>query len=271
MKTHGHQQVFSSAAARLCTSLLLLLSLVACAEQDPYRRLEPGLATNLSTAQLVDAFNARWPQQFKCVQTVTLDFGPVTRTFNALLIVQRPGKFRLQGMAEQGLKLFELAHDEAGDHVIFKGDDISTKVIEGISRDIRRVFLDPFARVEGSTEGDQYYYLEGNTSRLTMRAAMVGEILGPRDITTRAMLARDAHASWPDCAEALDSEGVKYRFRQYNWVTTEASGADLAFYPSVIVLRDSGRESGGPPYKLTIKINELTLRGSPWPEKTFKP
>lgn len=240
---------------RRCTKIvaslaLVTLSLAACAQSEPYRRLEPGPATEVPLTRLVEAYNTRWPAQFKSSQTVTLDFGPVTRTFSALLIVQQPGCFRLQGMTEQGLKIFDLARDGAGDHVIFKGDDMGDQAVAQISRDIQRVFLDGFIGVPSASTRGSFQWLEGNTPSLTLRAK----------------LAAQGQNLLVDCTELRDESGRLYALDSYEW--TDTGGFH---HPQVIVLRDSGRQSGSYPYKLTLKINELAKRAAPWPEKTFRP
>lgn len=239
---------------RRCTKIvaslaLVTLGLAACAQPEPYRRLEPGPATEVPLTRLVEAYNTRWPAQFKSSQTVTLDFGPVTRTFSALLIVQRPGRFRLQGMTEQGLKIFDLARDETGDHVIFKGDEMSDQAVAQISRDIQRVFLDGFKGVPSASTRNSCHRLEGNTPRFTLRANL-------------AALNQDLLL---DRAELHDEAGRLYALDNYEWT------ADGLRYPQVIVLHDSGRQSGSYPYKLTLRINELVQRPAPWPERTFRP
>ncbi len=216
----------------------------------------------------LEHFNRRWPEQFKCVQTVTIDFGPVSRTFTALLIVQKPGRFRLQGMTELGLKVFDLAGSEQGDLVIFKGDGINDQTIEGIGRDIRRVFLDPLPGVIETSRSFRYFYLEANTPRLAYCARLT-------PYTQQSGFKFRDYWSGParlDRLVASRADGELFRFDQYDWGVWWTFDPDHEpFIPHVIVLRDSGRESGGPPYKLTIKITELTVRDTPWPEKTFKP
>lgn len=254
---------------------LSALMLTACAESDPYKRLELRPTVEVTTYELVKAYNNRWPEQFKCVQTVTIDFGPVTKTFNALLIVQRSGKFRIQGMTEQGIKIFELAHNEEGDHVLFKADEMNEGTITGISKDIQRVFLEPLPGVAESRRDAEHYYLEANTPSQVVRVIIVGEMDdGALAATPRRNEGDQAAGLWVDRVESDSTEGRLYCLGNYDWkLKWHKTGAVTVgwFVPSVIVLRDSGRDSKSYPYKLTIKINELTVRDTPWPEKTFKP
>lgn len=270
MSTNRHP---FNAPLRLCVSLLLTFALAACAESGPYRRLETGQTQELTTGQLVEAFNNRWPAQFKCVQTVTIDFGPVTKTFNALLIIQRPGKFRLQGMTEQGIKIFELAHNENGDHVIFRADEMNERTIASISRDIRRVFLQPLEGVASASSSRDYHIVEGNSVERTSRVLLKGGRGSTRQGAQPQWRVVETRDAWVDRFEQADGHGRTYCYGYFEWQypkTPEDETRGL-FYPSVIVLRDSGRESKSYPYKLTIKISELTLRDTPWPEKTFQP
>jgi len=268
-----------SASLRLCVSLPLFLLLVACAESEPYKRLVTGPTQEIATEKLVKAYDDRWPQQFKSVQTVTIDFGPVTKTFNALLIVQRPGRFRLQGMTEQGIKIFEVAHNESGDHVLFRADEISDQTIASISRDIQRVFLQGLTGIPESSRDQAFHYLEGNSAELTSRVLLLGG-RGSMDgrpstwpeipLEWMEITSRDA---WVDRFEQIDRTGRLYCYAYFEWQHPQPKieAEKWLFFPHVIVLRDSGRESKSYPYKLTIKITELTVRDTPWPEKTFKP
>lgn len=278
MNTNGHQ---FSVSLRLCVSLLLPLVSAACAESDPYKRLEHNTPTywpnghvmweHVGTSEerrtyVLDEFKERWPTQFKSVQTVTIDFGPVTKTFNALLIIQRPGKFRLQGMTEQGIKIFELAHDDRGDHVVFQGEGISNQSMDSISRDICRVFLDPLPGVVETKRTFDCFFLEANSRSLTYCARMIPFAQPPWNKGRNPWFG----PARLDRLVARRDDGELYRFDQYEWGPPEYRDGN-PFIPHVIVLRDSGRESKSYPYKLTIKISELTVRDTPWPEKTFKP
>ena len=247
-----------SAFVVLALSVLLL---TACAESDPYRRLEAKLLEKPISTQVVSThLEIRWPTQFKTVQTVTIDFGPVTKTFNALLIIQRPGKFRLQGMTEQGIKIFELAHNEQGDHVLFKADEVTHQTIASISRDIQRVYLTEIKEPFEVMNDGAFVCVQKDHFDLRTRLRLA---YFPDVPLTRYGL---KESLFVDAQEMTSGEGRLYRFDQYEWAVT----ADY-FIPHVIVLRDSGRESKSYPYKLTIKISDLTVRDTPWPEKTFKP
>ncbi|MCC6464257.1 MAG: hypothetical protein IT463_02825 [Planctomycetes bacterium] len=226
----------------LCLALLALLC--GCAEVDPYRRAPEAPAPGLTAEAATAAFNDRWPAQFKCVQTVTLDFGPVTRTLVGYLVVQRPGRFRLQGMTEQGLKVFELVGDGDATRTIFAADDMQDAVLQNIARDIRRVFLaaaTPAATAEFEA-GECGARLQLRTTGSTQRITMVGQ---PPAVDEYELFLGGRRA---------------YRVNQYEWKRNR---------PEVIVLRETGRESKGPPYKLTIRITEFTERPTPWPVKVF--
>ncbi len=196
------------------------------------------------------------------MQTVTIDFGPVTKTFNALLIVQRPALFRLQGMTEQGIKIFELVHNEGGDQVIFKADDMTDMAIASISRDIQRVYLSEIEQPFEASLDSPYVCVQKDHFEMRTFVRMATYFDAP--------LNRYGFKEclFVDAQEKFTPEGRLYRFDQYEWQATKNRDT---FYPSIIVLRDSGRESKSYPYKLTIKITELTVRDTPWPEKTFKP
>ncbi|CAG0932493.1 hypothetical protein PLCT1_02102 [Planctomycetaceae bacterium] len=250
--------------------VLSAMLLCGCAESDPYRRFEPGATLDVSTARLTDAYNQRWPMQFKTVQTVTIDFGPVTRTFNALLIIQQPGKFRLQGMTEQGIKVFEIVHSDGRDSVIFKADEMSEKTSASISRDIQRVFLNRLVGKAESSRGSKYHMLETNTVESTQRVMLFGGRGSTWQDEWHVTEKRDA---WVDRMEQSDRDGRSFCYACFEWrePRNQQEALQGLFYPSVIVLHDSGRESKSYPYKLTIKITELTVRETPWPERTFKP
>ncbi len=220
--------------------------LAACAAPDPYTRLEVTPPQILSDSQLQEAFNQRWPQTFTCTQTVVLDFGPVTRTFVGYLAVERPHRFRLQGMTEQGVKLFDLARNERdGDIVVLSAsDELKDQALKSISRDVRRVFLS----VATGTCALKY---DGFYQRLESRG-------GDADI--RAWLTGDPPRL--DSFEVCDSRGPLFRIDQYDWTP------DLS-RPAVIVLRDRGH--AGLPYKLTLRITDFKEMESPFAEKTFFP
>lgn len=247
----------------LVVVVLSALMLTACAESDPYKRLEPSALEIKPSEYLVEMhLQSRWPRQFKTVQSVTIDFGPVTKTFNALLIIQRPGMFRLQGMTEQGIKIFEFSHNESGDHVLFKAEEITDQTIESVSRDIQRVYLTEIKEPFGLEAESGYVYVKKDRFDHTTQLKLVHFPDAPLNrYGYKEML-------FVDSQEVSSAEGRLYRFDHYEWQATKDANV---FYPSVIVLRDSGRESKSYPYKLTIKITELTVRDTPWPEKTFKP
>lgn len=251
------------APLRLSVSLLLPLLLCACAESDPYKRLETvpiGSRTQLVLDNVQSSYNSRWPERFKSVQTVTVDFGPVTRTFSALIVFQLPGSFRLQGLTEQGIKIFDLIHNEDGDRVVFKADEMNDETITAVSRDVRRVFLTSLKGRFETEVSESEVLLTKDSFDLTTRIRLAHQPDPPIDVSYKPFL-------WLDSQSCSNHEGELYSFRQYEW---KAFHRGITYLPSVIVLRDSGRESKSYPYKLTIKISELTVRLDPWPEKTFK-
>ncbi|MCB9932476.1 MAG: DUF3261 domain-containing protein [Planctomycetes bacterium] len=247
---------------RVSAIIMLALLLAACAETDPYKRLEPAPTPGLDAAAVADAFNARWPEQFKCVQTVTLDFRVTTRTLMGYLIVQRPGRFRLQGMSEQGLKLFDIAFADGRLIRIFAAEEFDQAVLENIARDIERVFLldAEFAesRTTLSAGGLAFNQAEVREGESGARA----NILGKHGELQLRLAGDPPSVDWYDFRQ---SDRSLYRVDQYEW-----KDFDGALLPSVIVLRERGVQSKGPPYKLTIAISEFTVRDRPWPDKTFQ-
>jgi hypothetical protein len=251
---------------RTCCILLIALALAACAETDPYKRLDPAPTGELSNQAAAEAFDERWPLQFKCVQTVTIDFRVVTRTLTAYLAVQRPGKFRLQGMTEQGLKLFDIAHADGVTTRIFAADEFDGKVLDNIVRDTVRVFLATTQSAVGAYDtslgdfglmfvGGHVAYDDGTGSRVALEGRH-GEL-------NLRLVGNPPYVDW--YAEGASGRDL-YRVDQYEW---QNFGDMVA--PSVIVLREPGIQSDGPAYKLTIKITELTVRDKPWSEKMFMP
>jgi hypothetical protein len=236
-------------------ALLLLVAVAACAETDPYRRAEAAPTRALTASQAAHAFNARWPRQFKAVQTVTLDFEVATTTLVGYLIVQRPSRFRLQGMTEQGMRLFDLVGNENGDHVEFAAEEFTDAILRDVAQDIRAVFLleipgglqarDDMLEVNASSAGTLVEY-EGTPYRTCAR--LVGE--PPRVDSYR-------HDTLPGDAPL--------RVNQYEW--SEFGGG---VYPRVIVLRDPGESTGGVEYKLTIHTTALEPRDEPWPGAWFE-
>ncbi|MCA8915890.1 MAG: hypothetical protein KDB90_10805 [Planctomycetes bacterium] len=246
---------------RTSALILLLLTLVGCAETDPYKRLEPAPTPELTGAAVTAAFNERWPEQFKCVQTVTIDFRITTRTLVGYLVVQRPDRFRLQGMTEQGLKLFDVVGDGSTETVVFAAEEFDGKVITNIARDIRRVFLLSALFKPGwiRTRPD-FGHLRVDEAQL--QATELGtraKLLGQSGDLSVNLVGDPAHVDW---YEYQQSDRPLYRVDQYDWREQR---------PSTIVLREPGVQSDGPPYKLTIKITEFTARDKPWPDRLFEP
>lgn len=250
----------------LCT--LALLAVSACAETDPYRRADAAPTPELSPAGAGHVFITRWPEQFKCVQTVTLDFGPVTRTLVGYLIIQQPGQFRLQGMSEQGLKLFEIAHNGTNAHTIFATEDFDARLLENVSRDIQRVFLE-----NQLATGGRWWRTSLGAAGLVFQSAPEATVK-PGSNGTRVHFERPHHTlsvnfvgdppkvDWYDFRQSGRSQ---YRVDHYEW-----ADFDGLWLPSTIVLRERGVQSKGPSYKLTIKITEFTPRAEPWPDSIFE-
>lgn len=245
--------------------ILFAFMFSACAEMDPYKRLEPAPTPQLTEEGVADVFNNRWPESFKCVQTVTLDFGVQTRTLLGYLIVQRPDQFRLQGMSEQGLKLFDLACDEGNITKVFAAEEFDARVLDSIARDIRRVFL---ADAESETGALRTSLGVGGlvfaTSELDVgESGTRAEIHGKHSDLDLNIVGDPPQVDWYDYRQ---SDRSLYRVDHYEW----QEYGDL-FLPSTIVLRERGIQSEGPAYKLTIKITEFAVRDKPWPDKVFKP
>ncbi len=246
-------------------TLLCLLALAGCAETDPYKRAQPAPTGDLSASQAIDAYNRRWPKQFKCVQTVTLDFGPITRTLVGYLIVQQPGQFRLQGMTEQGLKIFDIIGKGPETTTVFAADEFDARTLANIARDIRRVYLNQAADVVPmvqTTLGEFGWVVTGK-AQVDQAAGNTQVSLRNQDDTLRLSLV--GQPARLDRAVVLREGNGLYRLDQYEWQAQAGRQQ-----PTVIVLRERGVESRGPAYKLTIQVTQFTLRDKPWPEKTFE-
>lgn len=247
---------------------VLSVLLSACAETDPYKRLEPA-PTSDAAANAHGAFNRRWPAQFKAVQTVTIDFRVTTRTLVGYLIVQGHDRFRLQGMTEQGIKLFEIVGDGDRGHVLFAAEEFDPRVLENIARDIRRVFLLE-SRDVGS--GVRYRTTLGETGDVLVamparvmsqgESGATAEISGPQGQLRSRIVGKPPRIDWYSFRR--DDRDL-YRVDHYEW--QDMGGV---FVPTTIVLREPGVQSDGPPYKLTIKLTELTVRDEPWPDSVFE-
>jgi hypothetical protein len=229
--------------------LCCLALLSACAVADPYERLAPEPTPELGAATVEQTLNQRWPEQFKAVQTVTLDFGPVTRTLVGYLVVQRPGRFRLQGMTEHGIRLFDITGDGEETRVIFAAEEFEDDMLESIARDIRRLFVRDFkvsadASVDRGTGGTRVRW-------------------GDAGLRTEVMLVSNP----PRLDHVTVCRGSRrlWRADQYEWQDFEGMLA-----PSIIVLRERGVESRGPAYTLTIQTTELESRDTPWPAAVFE-
>lgn len=241
--------------SKLALVVIVATLLIGCAETDPYTRLAPAPTPEMKPATAGSAFNQRWAERFKCVQTVTIDFRVQTMTLVGYLIVQGDA-FRLQGMTEQGLKLFDIAYRDGETRTIFAGDEFNESIIENISRDIRRVFVE---RVAGAPDHvpDIHWDMDAD------------------ETGTRAKYQKD-ESEFPihfvgepprvDWYELNRDDRNLYRVGHYEW----AQFGD-EFIPSVVVLRERGVISDGPYYKLTIKLTEFKTRDEPWPQSVFNP
>ncbi|MCC6574102.1 MAG: hypothetical protein IT462_09940 [Planctomycetes bacterium] len=252
---------------------LLLLS--ACAAPDPYKRAIPPAISPIPAEFLVQKFNNRWPGSFKCTQTVILDFGPVTKTFVGYLAVDhtpadgaepRVARFRLQGMTEQGVKMFDLAHNERdGDIVVLApSDEIKGEALKSISRDIQRVFLlELSGEVEAKQEGN-YDLVCRRTSTPAIHAR--GFLYdSSSDPSSPPLFRPRRNRFWLDSMMVTDDRGPLFSLDQFE----PQKFAGPEYLPSTIVLRDSGR--GSFPYKLTVRITDFKVVEKPFPEKTFFP
>lgn len=230
-----------------------------CAETDPYKRLDPAPTPELTAEQAVAAYDARWPDQFKAVQTVTLDFGPVTRTLVGYLIVQLPGRFRLQGMTEQGITLFDIVDDgKTQPRVVSAVEEFDQRTLDQIIGVTWRIFMHRMGKGSAGSSSDRVW-LEPVPGGLTLRQqSNAGE-----DVLWRsAMLVGDP----PRVDSMRASKGPElHRIDYYDW---KAFG-DVTV-PSTIVLRDRGVQPKGPPFKLTMQITEFTVRDKPWPDRVFE-
>lgn len=221
--------------------LAVFVLAVGCAMSDPYPPVEQSpIPESVTDEALVGAFNGRWPETFKSVQTVTIDFRVKTLTLTGYLVVQGR-KFRLQGMNEQGIRLFEFAWDGETLHEYFIGDGIEAHVLHDVARDIQRIFTTRIAaaNVHRDDEGATLKVVSGENE---FRAILTGE-----------------NARVVDYRE-IDNSRLMYRVRHYEY----AEGL-----PTVVVLRDNGYASQGPKYILTVKIEEFTPRDEPYPDRVF--
>ncbi len=257
-----------SASKGLALVMLLSVLLSACAETDPYRRIEPA-ATDDAATSAHGAFNRRWPAQFKAVQTVTLDFRVTTRTLVGYLIVQGHDRFRLQGMTEQGIKLFDIVGVGGDSRVLFAAEELDARVLENITRDIRRVFLLESLEVGSgvryrTTLGEIGDVLVAAPARVLSQgpSGATAEFSGQHGQLRAHVVGKPPHVDWYDFRR--DDRSL-YRVDHYEW--QEIGGM---FVPTTIVLRERGVQSNGPPYKLTIMLTELTVRDEPWPDAVFE-
>ncbi len=229
--------------------ILLALLLGACADTDPYRRAEPAMTRDLTREEAARTFNDRWPMQFKAVQTVTLDFRVETRTLVGYLVIQRPDKFRLQGMTEHGLNLFDLVGDARGDHIVFAVEEFNEGVLSDVARDIRTVFL-----LEESASADESVKIEPDDEGTWVK-------FRARPQHTDAWLVGDPPlVDWYEHYPAPGRSPL--RVNHYEW-------GDGRVLPEIVVVRNPGLRLGGARYKLTIRTTQLDVRDEPWPDSVF--
>jgi hypothetical protein len=230
---------------RLLLPGLVCLLLAACASApDPWQRMDPAPTPRITPDESASKVRDRWPRQFRAVQTVTVDFGPVARTVVGYLIVQQPGQFRLQGMSEQGLRLFEIIGRGDELEVLYSIDEFDGAVLESIARDIRRVFADGVplpgeARLDFGHDGTVARWVSGGHET---RAVLVG----PDALVDSIEVRRDGRMHW--------------RADHYEWQPHEHGS-----FPSVVVLRERGEVS----YRLTVQTTRLDARETPWPDGLF--
>jgi hypothetical protein len=244
--------------------ILLALLLWACADTDPYRRAEPAMTRDLTREEAARAFNDRWPRQFKAVQTVTLDFRVETRTLVGYLVIQRPDKFRLQGMTEHGLNLFDLVGDAQGDHIVSAVEEFNEGVLSDVARDIRTVFL--LEEATGLYDGSG-----GDAGKIHWGEAVHIE---PDDEGTWVRFrVRPQHTdAWvvddPPLVDWYEHHPIPgrtpLRVNHYEW--GDRFGRAL---PDIVVVRNPGLRLGGARYKLTICTTQLDVRDEPWPDAVF--
>ncbi|MEE9312236.1 MAG: hypothetical protein V3V10_07450 [Planctomycetota bacterium] len=249
---------------RIILSFVVLLALVGCAETDPYTRPKPAYTGISSTPAFVYTYNSRWPKQFKSVQTVTIDFGPVTKTLIGYLVVQRPGRFRLNAMTEQGMTIFELAHYDGYDTYRINTDEFSETALDNVSRDIQRIFLHQISALEEDDPWKAAGYEIKFASNETGAALGLQNDLG---VGSFSMVGRPAVGEREIHRRFLYGDDFEeYRIDYYDYGLIE--GLD-ARYPGHIVLRERAIGPEETPYKLTIQITELESRDKIWPPRVF--
>lgn len=240
--------------------ICLLLTLAGCADTDPYKRLEPAPTPALSVEEAAAAFNSRWPAQFKCVHTVTIDFRVTTRTMVSYLVVQSPDRFRLQGMTEHGVRMLDLVGSGGNTHVRYAADEVGEEMISAIRRDVARVFLhrwEPGRILIKDREDVALWKGTVSPSGMGMKATQPtrqGEV--PIFLMGEPPLV--------DWYEYRHHDRLQYRVDHYEWQDYGGFAG-----PSIVVLRESGTGSESPAYKLTIRVTDLGLRDEPWPDSIF--
>lgn len=244
---------------RKLVSLILLALVVGCAETDPYVR-PVSEATGINSAEkFVSEYNSRWPNQFKSVQTVTIDFGLVSKVMIGYLVVQQPGRFRLNAMTEQGLTLFEIAHIDGQDQFRVNAGDFNEMMLASVSRDIQRLFLRRITIVDGQNPTEPMGY------KIKFVSDKDGSGLGmqnERGVDYYKMVGRPAIAEREVHRRFLyGDDREEYRVDYYEY--------EARSFPKYIVLRERAIGADETPYKLTINVTKLKKRDKPWPARVF--
>ncbi|MDC1143070.1 hypothetical protein OAU50_08260 [Planctomycetota bacterium] len=246
---------------KISLSILVVVLMAGCADTDPYKRPNPAYTGFANEVGFVNAYNNRWPKQFKSVQTVTIDFGPVTKTLVGYLVVQGANCFRLNAMTEQGVTIFELAHHDGFDSFKMNTSEFDEAMLDNVSRDIQRVFLHQIATpgksgLWESASFDTKFVSDETGAEFGIRGRYA--IDSYRMVGNPAKPDRETHRLL-----RYDEDYETYRVDYYEYSESELT------YPQYIVLRERALRSGDRPYKLTIHISELTPREKPWPAKLF--
>ncbi len=258
---------------RSAAMLAFLLALCGCAVPDPFRDggdpyagLSSAPVPGASKVTAVRAFDARWPQQFRCAQTVTIDFRITSRTLVGYLVVQQPGKFRLQGMTEHGIKLFDIAGDMQSYRAAVTADEFDEKIVANLVRDVRRMFLHRIEQPESGTDGRSLRQKLDDARLLSDETGLTLTVPDGDELQARLVGERAFVSSY----EMLRRGRPLYRVDQYEWQDMQTGPSEQRkMLPTVIVLRESGVESQGPGYKLTVRITDFRVPEAPWPDEMF--
>jgi hypothetical protein len=261
---------------------LLLMMAAGCAMPDPLRTpdpfapLEAGHTPELSADDAARLFSERWPERFRCVHTATLDFGVQTRTLTGYLAVERPGMFRLQGMTEHGVRLFEMVRNGENLSILSNTEEFSADVLHSVARDVSRVFLQEWPEGEPGGRASYTRTALGSDSATVQYATRFAGIDLRATGTPSRVVRYELNVASPPYPDRLMLEmrddgfcipgAQRCRVDHYEW----REFGELLL-PSVVVLRHYGKGEGDPPYKLTIQITSFETRDTPWPERLFLP